>query len=292
MTNAGCDERVASFLAKRAVSNPRSSAYYKELWDGHRSAGLINKHFVSEFTSGSMPKFFQRAWEMLLARHLRACKHTITSRPEGEPDFRFERNGVVVWVEAVSPEPGEELSSISPSSVSVPHEQTLLRWTTAFDAKWQKGIDYRRKGIIKTADAYVIAIDGSQLGRIPLPHGASRMPYIVEAVFAMGPLAFEFDKASGRFLGTTATVRFLTQNRNNAPVRTEPFFNQQYENVSAIIGCVPPMFSEPLLPIQVAYNPLAAVSLNQGIFGASAEEWSASLVSTDSNGSDWDLKKL
>ncbi len=287
------DASVKEFLKKRQASHPRSLVYYEELWNGHLSAGLANKHFVSELTSGSDPKFFQRMWEMLLARHLKACGHTITSRPEGEPDFRFEQDGVVAWVEAVSPERGPDLSCDPPTTgMTVPHNETLLRWTTAFDAKLKKGIKYRRKGVIKPEDAYVIAIDGSQLGWFPLAHGASRMPYIVEAAFAMGPLAFKIDNETGRFAGTTATVSFATENRNKAPVRTDVFLNPTYAGISGVIGCVPPMFSEAILPIQVAYNPLAGIALKRGVFGPSAEEWTAELVSTDADGQDWDLKRL
>lgn len=287
------DASVKGFLAKRQASHPRSLAYYEGLWNGHLSAGLANKHFVSEFTSGSNPKFFQRVWEMLLARHLKACGHDITSRPEGEPDFRFEQDGAVIWVEAVSPEPGPDLSCEPPTTgTTVPHKEILLRWTTAFDAKWKKGIEYRCKGVIKPEEAYVIAIDGSQLGWFPLAHGSSRMPNIVEAAFAMGPLAFKIDNETGRFAGTTYTVRFATENRNNAPVRTEAFFNPAYAGVSGVIACVPPMFSEAVLPIQVAYNPLAEVALKRGVFGLSAEEWTAELASADADGEDWILKQL
>jgi len=291
--DASMDASVKDFLAKRLASDPKSKAYYESLWNGHLSAGLANKHFVSEFTSGSTPKFFQRVWEMLLARHLRACSHVITSRPEGEPDFRFEQGGLVIWVEAVSPESGPDLSCEPPTTGTiVPHKEILLRWTTAFDAKWKMGIEYRRKGVIKPEEAYVIAIDGSQLSRFPLPHGSSRMPYIVEAVFAMGPLAFKIDNKTGRFAGTAYTVRFVISNRNNAAVRTEAFFNQAYAGISGVIGCVPPMFSEAILPIQVAYNPLAEVALKRGLFGLSAEEWTAELASADADGQDWILKQL
>jgi hypothetical protein len=128
-----------------------------------------------------------------------------------------------------------------------------------------------------------------QLGWFPLAHGSSRMPYIVEAAFAMGPLAYN---ETGRFAGTTYTVRFATENRNNAPVRTEAFFNQAYADISGVIACVPPMFSEAVLPIQVAYNPLAEVALKRGVFGLSAEEWTAELASADADGQDWILKQL
>ncbi|NTG64712.1 hypothetical protein [Rhizobium rhizogenes] len=285
------EQRVREFLESRQAAHPRSLAYYLELWDGHLSAGLANNHFVLELTSGNDSKFFQRVWEMLLARHLLACGHTVSSRPEGEPDFRFESGGRVVWVEAVSPEPGPDLSRDPPITGSkVPHRETLLRWTTAFAAKSKKGLEYRSKSVVKRDDAYVVAIDGSQLGWFPLTHGASqRMPYVVEATFAVGPLAFRVDEESSRFLGDTTTVSPTVLNRNSASVPTSVFFDPSYSHVSAVIGCVPPMFCPPELPVQIAYNPLAAVPAEPGLFGRLAEEWGAVLVESDADWQEWDL---
>ena len=48
----------------------------------------------------------QRIWEMQLAAHLRACRHVLARRPEGQPDFRIEIDGITVWVEAISLAPG------------------------------------------------------------------------------------------------------------------------------------------------------------------------------------------
>ena len=296
----GWDQRVKAFLSERWASRPRALAYYTGLWEGHLSAGLANDHFVSEFTGGTDYVFFQRVWEMLLARHLRACGHNISSSPEGEPDFRLEHNGVVVWIEAVSPQPGPDLTPDYPASgETVPHKEMLLRWTTAFDAKWKKGSAYRLNGVIKPQDAYVIAIDGSQLSKFPLAHGASRTPYIVEATLGVGPLAFMLDNTTNRFLGTTLTVRYSIDNKNKSPVKTERFFSRCCSGVSAVIGFSAPLFPDstlpmpdPILPIQVSYNPLADVALKPNSFGASAEEWIAELVASDAEGQDWEVRRL
>jgi len=74
-----------------------------------RPPGSRGAHFVSELTDSSAEKFWQRAWEMALGRHLRACGHTISTRPEGEPDYFFQADGQGVWVEAISPSPGPGL---------------------------------------------------------------------------------------------------------------------------------------------------------------------------------------
>ncbi|RJT30820.1 hypothetical protein D3227_29930 [Mesorhizobium waimense] len=286
--------RVIDFLEKRYQSQPGRLKYFSELWDAHRSAGLANKHFAMELTSGDGAKFAQRVWEMLLARHLAACGHNITSRPEGQPDFRFEHGGRAIWVEATSPEPGPDLPRGLPFTGSiVPHSQRLLRWTAALAAKSKKGVEYRRKNVVKPDDAYVIAIDGGQLGWHPLTHGASQMlPYVAEASLAIGPLAFRVDEETGRFLGTMVTVMPATFNHNNASVPTAVFFDPNYSHISALIGCVPPEVAVPKLPVQIVYNPLADVTLAPGLFGNAAEEWTAKVVARGADWQDWDIIRI
>lgn len=286
--------RVIDFLENRHRFQPDVLKYYSNLWDVHFSAGLANKHFAIELTSGNDAKFSQRVWEMVLARHLMDSGHSISSRPEGEPDFRFESGGRTIWVEAVSPEAGPDLSCDLPVSGSVvPHSERLLRWTSALAMKSGKGADYRRKMVVKPDDAYVIAIDGGQLGWHPLTHGASRiLPYIAEASLAMGPLAFRVNEDTGRFLGTVVTVRSAVLNHNNASVPTAVFFDPSYSHVSAVIGCVPPKLAGSDLPVQVVYNPLADVPLASGLFGNAAEEWTAKVVAKGTDWQDWDIVRI
>lgn len=295
------DQRVRSFIASRLHTWPRAQAYYLELWRHHLNAELAGEHFVKEFTSGDDGKFSQRVWEMHLGRHLIACGLSVTSAPEGEPDFRFVHNGVVVWVEAVSPLPGPDLpmswlkhdpaQRIS-EAFTVPHEAMLLRWTTAFDAKAKQGAKYRKDGVVKDTDAYVIAIDGNQLSKIPLAHGHSRLPYIVEVAMAIGPLAFKFHAESGKLEGVEQTLRFAVEKKNCSLVPTEPFFRPDYAGVSAVLGCCAPMFGEPILPVQIAYNPLAIAPLLSGVLGRDAEEYVATLCEENEAGREWELKRL
>ena len=98
--------------------------------------------------------------------------------------------------------PGDWLEHPKPNEFKtgdVPHTEVLLRWTAALKAKCDKlDIDLKKK-IIGENDAYVIAINGCQLGAFALNHGVSRYPYAVEAVYALGPVAIPIDKETGRF---------------------------------------------------------------------------------------------
>jgi len=152
--SAQWNARVLAFLDRQYPNAPNYKASLVALWDKYQALGLPNAHFVSEFTSGKKSVVFQRAWEMMLARHLDAQGHHLTTAAEG-PDFRFEHNGLVVWVEAVSPEPmgvpDHWLEHPKPGEFKVgdvPHNEVLLRWTTAIEAKWKKLKTYRDKKIV------------------------------------------------------------------------------------------------------------------------------------------------
>lgn len=96
--------------------------------------------------------------------------------------------------------PDEWINHVSGNVVSLPHEEILLRWTSAIKEKAEKLLGradrktgeripgYIEKGIVTPSDAYVIAINGRLLrgfgGAIPELHGISQLPYAVEATFA------------------------------------------------------------------------------------------------------------
>lgn len=301
MTNADWNQAVKGFLSARFSGAPRAVAYYGALWDEHHAEGLEGHHFVTEFTSRSEEKFRQRLWEMALGRHLHACGHQITTRPEGEPDYRFQAGDRTVWVEAISPSPGPDLprdwttfdpSNPGPSCGSVPNREMLLRWTSAFKAKAEKCSDYRAKGIVRPSDAFVIAIDGSQLSKFAATHGISQTPFVVETVFAIGPLAIEIDQATRKLGHAFQTVEAAVENRNKAPVPKERFFRPEYSGVSAVLGCYPTVYADAMLPVQVAYNPLAKAPIAPGNLGRSAEEWIAEFVVEDADGQNWIVQRL
>lgn len=92
---------VLAFLDRHFPNAPNYKASLVALWQKYLELGLPNAHFVSEFTSGKKENVFQRAWEMMVARHLDALGYNLTTREVG-PDFRFERDGLTIWVEAIS----------------------------------------------------------------------------------------------------------------------------------------------------------------------------------------------
>jgi hypothetical protein len=75
---ARMDEKAKAFIAAHFAIAPLE-AEMMELWSLYRDMGLPNDDFIAELTNGKRPSFAQRAWEMLLARHLHLEGHTCLS---------------------------------------------------------------------------------------------------------------------------------------------------------------------------------------------------------------------
>jgi hypothetical protein len=273
------NSRVVGFLQTYLSKHPNYLNSVLELWQNYFIRGFANPHFVTEFTSGERPRFFQRLWEMLLGAHFIGLGFQLTS-PDHGPDLRFETGRLTIWVEAISPEPKglpdhwmqDPVAGKSQAGL-VPHDEILLRWTAAFKEKVLKLERYLADGIVKPEEAFVIAISGAQLGAMPLEHGISRLPYVVEAVLPVGPLAIAIDRDTGKVGDSHISERFKIFNANGAPVKTTPFVDPAYAAVSAVIGFSGDRLRGLGLPMYAVQNPLANVKIARGTFGPSVEEW-------------------
>lgn len=290
------DREVTAFLDRQFTDVPVYKASLLALWQTYLALGLPTAHFVREFTSGKRAAIFQRAWEMMLARHLNAQGHRLTS-PEHGPDFRFDYRGLTVWVEAVSPEPkgipDDWMQAPKANEFKVgtfPHNEILLRWTAAIKEKWEKLGKYRQAGIVRDPDAYVIAVNGCQLGALPLNHGISRFPFAVEAVYCVGPVAVPVNPETGRIGQSFVTEQTRILNANAAPVPTSLFVDPGYAGISAIIACSTDRSSSATLPLDIVHNHFARVRVPERILGSDGDEWVADPVGTA--GEEIDLRKL
>lgn len=273
------DRDVRAFLDRQYPDAPNYKASLLALWEKYLVLRLPSEHFVTEFTSGKKSVVFQRAWEMMVARHLDALGFSLTTAPHG-PDFRFEHGGRTYWVEAVSPEPmgvpKDYLVGPKPGEFKVgdvPHEEVRRRWITAIKAKADKLAGYRAKRIVGDDDAYVIAVNGCQLGALPIHHGVSQLPYAVEAVYPAGPIAIPVNKETGAFGAPYVSNQWSITSARGKPVPTSMFVNEKFADVSCVIACTSDRSKEPTLPLDVVHNHFAKVPIPQGLFGAEADEW-------------------
>lgn len=272
-------DQVDAALEKQFPQEPRYRSYVFDLWKRYASLGLPNAHFVSEICSGNIDKVAQRVWEMMLAAHLDALGFSMTNADEG-PDLRIEHNGRVIWIEAICPTaaglPEKWTRALSTGEFivgDVPHNETLLRWTASIDEKRKKLAGYRKKGLVRPEDAYVIAVNGGQLGRLPLNEGISQMPYALEAVYAAGPTTIEIDRTTGQFVRSFKSVRSKILNANAEPVPTTIFMNPDNAGISAIIGYSSDRSKTPLLTADVVHNHLAEQPIELGLLGPDNTEW-------------------
>lgn len=281
------DARVRAFLAEHFKNRPPSHAELTGLWETYARLGLPNEDFVAEFINGKPASLAQRTWELLLAQHLHDQGHELTCVGDG-PDLCLEHDGVRIWIEAVCPEPknvpADWLEEPKPGAAKVgtfPHEQILLRWTTAFDAKVSKLKTYLERKIVLPTDSYIIAINGCQLGWTPGARGITQMPFGVETVFPVGPLQYAINRETRKFEGASISLRFSITNHNNAAIPTTPFLDLAYAGVSAVFGCAADRRHGKPLAMHVVHNPLAAVQVPRGLFGVDDDEWFAEPVQGD-----------
>lgn len=211
-------------------------------------SGHADPKFLSELTSGSDEKFWSCISEALIYQRI-GNRSILTRTPKGiGPDFLLIDGQRRIWIEVICPRPigvpKEWLEINTNTASSVPHEQILLRWTSAIKEKTEtlagnengtvKG--YLANGIVSKDDVYVIAVNGCQLRHGPFPalHGISQFPYAAEAVFPIGPFQIRIDRTTLKSVGTGYQKRYSIPKANGATVPSYAFLDKRYERVSAI----------------------------------------------------------
>lgn len=209
---------------------------------------LDDPTFVSELTSGSDQKFWARVSEALIADRLRDKEFGTRVKRGVGPDFLVMNGTQKVWIEVVCPEPvGIPSDWLDPSSGSVvdfPHEEILLRWTSAVKAKAEaligsadgKQVGYANSGLVAPDDAYVIAVNGCLLrgGRISALTGISQFPFAAEAVFPIGPYQLRIDRETLQVIDRSHQYRPHVLNQNGAKVPAYTFLDPRFSRISAI----------------------------------------------------------
>ena len=273
---------ITAFVTKRYADYGGKAAqivtYMEHLWSRYQK--FADPHFVTEFCSGNEDRLFERFWEMQLTCTLQDAGLPIEPGPSG-PDIKIAADNHVVWVEAVVAGIGEgknqlpaeylnpkpDISGIS--SYAVPHEQILLRWTAAINAKYQKYKEYESSRIVGTSDPQIIAVNSCRLGMDGFD-GISQLPAALEAVYPVGPIQIHLDKRTLESVGQSLVHRPTVLNANQSAVLTNSFLNPDHASIAGIlaahIGPMHAVFGGGRNPILV-HNILAANPLPRGFFG-------------------------
>jgi len=242
---------IKKFLLQRYPGSGRRQIWRDELTNVCNSfvtSGLADSKFTKELCSGTEAKFWSCVSEALLAAHLRKAGLNPAPSPGGGPDFQVIDNGRKIWIEVICPEPtgvpADWLTVQYDKAVNFPHEQIILRWTSAIKEKAEKLIGsldgtvkgYIEKGIVAPEDAYVIAVNGRQLRHGPFPAltGISQFPFAAEAVFAIGPYQIKINRDTLEQTGTGHQHRPLISKPKGAPVPAYTFLDERFRPISAI----------------------------------------------------------
>ena len=275
-------EIINAYMARRWPQAQRLTTYVRDLWAVYRQLNIDDlDQVVSQLVNDNDEQFWQRLWELQLGSHLRKVGHE-TQSPKKGPDFRFEVDGLVVWVEATSPSPRDIPAAWFEfprtkvgTTYETPNAEMLLRWTSAFRNKCAKFETYAADGTTAPSEACVIAINGAQLSNFrPTSHGISQTPWCIEIVFPVGPFQAEFFAARDENKWSHAERREIF-NKNGRPIPLYPFLTPDCSRISASITSDTACSPDLSLPLYIAHNPLASVPIPLGLSGDTSEEWQA-----------------
>lgn len=268
----------ASFLARRFPCN--YACHLAELLVAFDNSGLASPHLADEVMSGDDGKLWSRVWEAILYRHLSNLGFEFRCDCiQHGPDFGINYKGQTIWIEAVTPAtegiPSDYLTPPGKGEVKVktkPHEQMLLRWTSVLKDKRDKLACYIEQNIIAATDCTIIAVNSCRLQDYACDDlGISQLPFAVEAVFPIGPIAVPITP-DGRPDGEPICVpRHTISKPNGTHIPTGNFLDPHYASVSAIMGCYRKDMLNGALPLTLVHNPLAAARLPTAILGANKE---------------------
>jgi type I restriction enzyme S subunit len=272
---------ITDFLRDR-FPDPEFSQHYICLIGEYLASGLAPPNISTEITVGDRG-LYAHIWEAMLYRHLRSLgfefrRGHVRRAGQRGPDLGIVHEGRTIWIEAIVPSPEgippDYLRPPEPGEFktgSFPHREILLRWTSALRDKRAKFQGYVEDAVIADTECTVIAINGCRTTGGYQDNGITQLPFVVEAVFPVGPLAVRVDRNDGRVVGDAYhTSRYTIEKPNGAAVPTDSFLNPEYANISAVLGCGRANMRYGL-PLSVVHNPLATVPLPQDFLSVDKE---------------------
>lgn len=234
---------------------------------------FADANFIHEFALHP----YDRMWELILGATLLRRGHRLSAKGVQGPDFRVERDGGSVWVEATCPGRG-----LGPDAIPVPpkdamfdypEEQIILRIRGAIEEKSKQFQSFVGRGLVGDADCFVVAINGM---RFPFIADDANSPAILKAVVPVGAPQLLVNRATGEIREGTFRNRSALTKRSGSDVATTCFLDPAYAHISAVL------FSEANFlmdadsnwansNVTIVHNPLAAHPLPSGWFGFGSE---------------------
>ncbi len=195
--------------------------------------GLEDPHFEQELDRDP----HARLWEMMLAKILKSEGYEPKSANRG-PDFIVEKDGERIFLEAISPGPGDEGNPNSvppivygaPIATDVPVAQIVLRIRSALDEKKRKYAQYIEQGIVSESDICIIAVNSSKIDR------ASGLwpPAIMRATHGLGNPYVVFGQGEGAVDEGIESCESILK-VNGEDVDTTFFLSEDNSLISAVL---------------------------------------------------------
>jgi hypothetical protein len=204
-------------------------------------SACCDNHYLKEFLNGNLGTVASRIWEALLFARFQNMGWAVASSDAG-PDFLLNDQ---IYVEAVAAQPGDADKAGLPAewqnkksgeTLLVPQNEILLRWLSVISVKRKKHLNDINKGHADPNKPFVIAVNSCRLNEDT--HGIGGVPLAAMAVLPFGDPSVRIDIASGEVIDAPRLQwRDQIIKPNGEPIRTDSFLNEDYANVSAVIGC-------------------------------------------------------
>jgi len=208
---------------------------FSRLWNA-------SKHLLAEgttqFASEFRRDFPARAWEVHVLHYLQRSGVALATSPPMGPDFKGVLDGRKLWVECVivtsgvgddavlQPSKHQSLVALGPS------EKVALRYASALTSKLAKIAHYRKKGIIATDDAVLVALHQANIQDSDLHDWVN--PVVLRVLFGIGEPTIAIDPYAGTTSRYIAPMPWVAK-FNKAVVPTRLFLDEANCGVSGVL---------------------------------------------------------
>jgi hypothetical protein len=213
----------------------------EKLWTRHEPYADLS--FCEEFARHPDERF----WEMYLTvslldagKNLRKREELTLARRDVGPDICINKGTRRIWVEAVSPGPGDDgkpdrvpnLRTASGDELQEsPDRQIELRVTTSLLKKRDNFVRYRDKGLIGERDSYIVAISGGQFAAQAVGRW---LPHALTAVYPFGEEIVTLDPVTTEFAFRHEYSREIARTKES-PIPRTAFQHEHFSGISGLI---------------------------------------------------------
>ena len=192
---------------------------------------FADSNFKRDFRDNLVSRF----WEMYLGTMLLQESKQLKRVGEIGPDICIiEKEKEKICIEAIAPSCGEgpDKVPVMKGSGWSPEEKIILRIRSAIEEKYNKYLFYLKRGHILDIEPYIIAINSSKLD---YTLSDSDPPYIIQAVFPVGPLSATICSDTGQKLEEGYIHRPSIIKKSDNQVETDIFLQDKYKGISAVM---------------------------------------------------------